>query len=97
MTDLTKEDIQAALSRLGSTSDEIAESLQTKQCTGKRGRAASCPIANYLHLQFPGQWFDVIPRGSITHGVDPTWVEHNLPMADFIRKFDQRLYPELIA
>ncbi len=59
MTVLTSE-VHTALGNLGSTSQEIAQTLIAKGVKGKRQNSHKCPIAQYLRMQFPEvEWFSV--------------------------------------
>jgi len=91
--------IRAALDKLGSTSEEVAEKLKEKGVKGARRSVGTCPIAIYLWREgfkwengvgtmiVGGSCISDNPRADLmaTPGV----------VADFIRDFDRGNYPEL--
>lgn len=93
-----KERIEQMLAGLGSTADEIAETLHRQDVTGTRDDCWHCPIANLISDRIPGadKWrveefgvndqFVTIPDGTVL-----------LPPAvsEFVTQFDLGTYPLL--
>lgn len=85
-----------ALRRLGSTSEEIADSLAERGIRGRRMEERACPLANYLRNELTVAV--QIEAGSVQiDGVDgfmSTAVCDGVE--DFIEDFDDEGYPFLI-
>lgn len=85
-----------ALRRLGSSSEEIADSLAARGIRGRRMEERACPLANYLRDELTVSV--QIEVGSVQiDGVDgfmSTAVCDGVE--DFIEDFDDRAYPYLI-
>lgn len=90
------DDVYDALRRLGSSSEEIADSLAERGIRGRRQEERCCPLANYLRnelsvavqievgsVQIDG--VDGFMSTAVCDGVD-----------DFIEDFDTEEYPYLI-
>jgi hypothetical protein len=80
-----------ALTRLGSTTQKIRIKLVNLQFTGHPGAADRCPIANYLRSKFS----DSVSVKAHSILVDGVTVNTTEAVKEFIRKFDNREYPEL--
>lgn len=87
------EEILAALGRLGSTAEEVAESLQAKGIKGHPRRADSCPLTNYLK--------DIIPElgdirvGDYTIAYGAQTISNPMPAREFVHQFDRGAYSHL--
>lgn len=93
-------DLTHALAKLGTTTEEIAESLKVKSCKGYRRQAESCPIAVYLKAEFPqynvfvdGVWIDMLILG----GLNSTNLDAPEVIHDFVQSFDAGQFPDLEA
>lgn len=81
------------LEDLGDTADEVAVTLARYGVTGLRGKVRECPIA---------RWATNLYGEPVSVGCESmsaiTW-EVSLPEAvvDFVRRFDDGLYPELLG
>lgn len=92
------------LEKLGSTPDEIAESLQDLGITGHLSNADHCVIANYLKSSLPDAGVDITvsPLNIAFLQQDASPGEHKVHYLDlptelytFIIRFDLDMYPEL--
>jgi hypothetical protein len=101
----TPTNIRDLLVALGSTSEQVATTLLLRGIRGKQGKAASCPIANYLGSFFPGYNFSAIQADVFVfvsryvftrvNGFDPIKVPNPVAVADFVFEFDRGYHPEL--
>lgn len=97
-------DITLMLERLGSTPDEIAQSLRVSGVKGMRRQGNSCPITHWLEKQMGGRAFTSQQSVSWIEGpdlreIDPTamvWVAVPEPVVDFVTRFDDGVYPDLV-
>ena len=96
------------LASLGDTPDAVAENLRKQNVKGVIGSKCSCPILNAVYQSCPDYW----PGLQIVNGkkigdrwhycatlddwqiVDPSLPQ---PVMDFIGRFDQGEYPDLVA
>lgn len=81
-----------ALSRLGTTPDEIAETLHVKGIKGYKGQAYSCPLANYFKSTFPEA--HCVSVGSRIC-IDEQGLPHPSHVRAFIEYFDKGSFPQL--
>lgn len=101
-TPITVEDLTAALVSLGTTKDEVADSLRAARIKGDREECHSCPVAEWLKGRFN------LPDRNIEPSVNSDWVSLEDPslledisisspvaVEEFVRAFDDRLYPDL--
>lgn len=95
------------LTSLGSSADEVAESLRQQGVKGRRGSSRRCPILNGIYKACPDYWSGLI----IVNGRkkdDGNWsyyaalrdsqiMDPTLPQAvmNFIGNFDEGKYPDL--
>ena len=88
-------ELRAALAELGEYSpDEIAGLLEDEEITGLEHHARCCPIANWLKKHGfcePVVW----PEGAKLDGIRAV-VDLPQSVHDFITKFDEREYPNLL-
>jgi hypothetical protein len=99
-----KHDVSVLLDRLGSTPEDVAESLRRAGVRGDPFLVARCPVARYLHAVVGGE-----PRvGKIKVGLykavinGPTWwwpitVALPAPVRLFVLGFDRGRFPELLS
>lgn len=92
---LIEEELQAALARLGSSPEEIAESLNTKGISGYRRKPTNCPIANYLKQEFPN--VGLIYVGGVVCFDETKKIPTPTEVREFINGFDKGFYPKLTA
>jgi hypothetical protein len=92
--------LDQALAELPDTADGIAAYFIEQECRGKRRHASCCPVANYL----TGIGYDdaTVSRFDInvwTDDSDIDEMEAATPeqVAEFVERFDQGEWPELIA
>lgn len=83
---------QDLLTKLGSTADEIASTLQSMDVKGRRGNFHSCPLFNYLTGQGKKVWL----VGQCRISLSDESVSTSDACADFIRAFDGGNYPNLV-
>lgn len=94
----TLDEIRELLGQLGDTSDQIAETLNGRDITGRREDPHCCPIANLIAASVAGA--DKWPAEDFTVGDDCIHTPHGemyTPdvIGDFIGQFDNGAYPEL--
>lgn len=96
------EKVREALEALGSTSDEVAQSLRDKGITGNPSDSRTCPVSNLIRKILHGNY--VIDVGGVWaswHPVNPTSSAEFLrihlptPTATFICRFDLGVYADL--
>ncbi len=83
--------VQAALLELGSTSQQVADSLAARGIKGRVCSATGCPVAQYVRSRFTGPFF--VDNRQV---FGPTgWHRLPRPVAQFIEEFDQGMYEAL--
>lgn len=92
-------DLLEALHELGGDSDEVAESLRKQGIKGLRGEHCHCPVANYLKSRGFGGEVWGYPGPSVFRYVstDVAVVGTPEPVFNFIRRFDDEEFPDLVA
>lgn len=88
------EETRRLLGKLGTTSDEVAQSLIDLGITGRVGFSQRCPIANYLADHLDGQRPSVDCHGILFN--DGSSVENPPSVTQFVWDFDNGYYRELI-
>lgn len=101
----TAEGVTSALAALGTTPNQIADTLLAGGHHGKRGCEATCPLADYLAQIWPFPDFRVsvlsepedVLYVELLRFADNTLVEVDLPAAaaTFIRQFDAGQFADL--
>ena len=89
-----------ALQSLGSTAEDVADTLISGGWRGFPGDAGTCPVALYLTTMLPFARSAVVGVGGATvHTVGDTDIDADLPPAVsvFVRAFDSGAYPELVV
>jgi hypothetical protein len=89
-----------ALQSLGSTAEDVADTLISGGWRGFPGDAGTCPVALYLTTMLPFVRSAAVGVGGATvYTVGDTDVDVDLPpaVADFVRAFDVGAYPELVV
>jgi hypothetical protein len=100
MTSPTSADVRAALHALGSTADEVANTLLVGGYRGTRNKCSACPVAAYLAAKFP-DYTPLVGPGEvrIAKPGDVDWlvyVDMPDPVAQFVHAFDDAIkYREL--
>lgn len=96
MTEEAYERVYEAIRKLGSSSEEIAESLERRGIRGRVMEERDCPLANYIRAELGIE--SQVENGSIQiDGTDTFMSTAVLPGAeDFIDDFDDKAYPDLI-
>jgi hypothetical protein len=85
--------IEELLLKLGSTPDEVANTLKTLRFKGKIGSDCDCPIANYL----ANAGYDNASVGWDQIVDEPCFeFKDDHPVKQFIIAFDENKYPELV-
>ena len=90
----------AALTSLGSSADDVADTLESGGWRGLRQDAGTCPVTLYLTAVMPDTLGAAVGTGQATvHPVDGRDVEIDLPpaVADFVQAFDGGAYPDLVV
>ena len=96
---MTDNDLNALLAALGSTPDEIADTLAAADITGQRGEPYSCAVAEYVKA---AGYADVRVGeendGSllVQAGDTEAVIALDTPLHAFVAKFDNGGYPELV-
>ena len=96
----TSDDLYELLAGLGSTADEIVDTLRAAGIKGLRQEAAACPIANWLVLE-ANAWdvevdgIEVSIRAEGSNRAVHCSPPHGVYM--FVLCFDNRRYPDLEA
>lgn len=89
--------IAQLLAELGDTADDVADRLRALGIKGERGVGEHCPIANLLHSNgYEGAEVDtdtIYPEGSF----GDVEVDAPEPVEEFIRRFDDGVYLDLIV
>lgn len=96
MADEAYERVYEALRKLGSSSVEIAESLEARGIQGRVMKERDCPLANYIRVELGIE--SQVEFGSIQIDGTGTFMSTGvLPgVEDFIDDFDGKAYPDLI-
>jgi hypothetical protein len=95
-------DILPHLQALGTTAQQVADTLDAEGIKGARMRASACPIANYLRDIYPDATTCLVSplraTVSVSNSRKETGDSVRLPQAitDFINRFDMGKYPNLI-
>lgn len=104
MSDTTRDQISNVLSLLAkvSTPDELADLIRANGITGRRYSGEVCPLSKLFRRLVNMKDFDTI----IVNAIRVTWFSRDLacqniplpaPIGDFVSKFDNKDYPDLIA
>jgi len=84
------------LARLGTTPEEVKNSLLAKKCYGHRGSGEACPIAQALVGEFPDGTFHVTKTEGVKRGCYGDCLCYLPPAClKFVWQFDAGMYPEL--
>jgi len=92
------DEVKAYLSSLGTTPNEVAESLKQKGIKGKKCNSYYCPIAWSLHHKYPGSYVAVGGTSTylaLSNGGERVDVIHSECIEKFILMFDIGSYPFL--
>lgn len=100
--------IRLALESLGSTADEVAQTLSSRGITGRRNSGCDCPVARFLQAEVPetarlwwfsGYWVDgeYIQLPLSMSELPETRVDVPQPVYEFVLRFDSGDYPDLEA
>lgn len=95
---MTDNDLTALLAGLGSTPDEIADTLAAADITGQRAEPDSCAVAEYVKA---AGYADVrVGEGDdgsllVQAGEAEAVIALDTPLHAFVAKFDNGDYPEL--
>jgi hypothetical protein len=95
--------VTKALSGLGATSQDIANTLANKGVRGHRNCTDVCVLAVYLAEQFPGLTFGVGVGSAAFAELTPMGIKlgggvpFDQPLIDFVRDFDEGKHHELEA
>lgn len=103
----TQRVILGGLQSLGQDADTVAQTLGELGIKGYRRGAEACPISNFVRAQVPPSQRPEEPRHAVMSGRGysvvrvkdrhkPLEIEHPAAIVNFIRKFDDELYPELV-
>lgn len=101
---MNKEELEKNLENLGSTPDEVAQSLRTLGIKGSRMNSEYCPIAEYIHKTVPGSiGYTGISSSSVYlpkrrfsfKDGEKFEAHHPQPVRRFILDFDSYAYPDL--
>lgn len=87
------------LVKLGESGGEIAQFLKAQECKGYISEPNSCPIAVYLSKETGQPAFVSADCIYLNKASDPSYLtEEEIPIAveDFIFRFDDGEYPELL-
>lgn len=96
LPDASPSDPLEALSWLGESVEEVAEGLRARGIKGRATLANACPLANYLRVWYknPSIFMEVSVCDDET---DYYYVADTPgPCRDFITKFDNHAFPDLI-
>ncbi|GGL05329.1 hypothetical protein [Mangrovihabitans endophyticus] len=95
----TTDTITKALTSLGATADEIAETLVIGGWRGLRNDAGACPISRYLTSVLPGADDVVTGTAQLTVLSRHAELDVDLPPAveQFVRAFDDGGFPDLVV
>lgn len=83
--------IEQKLADLPNTPDEIAKFLIARGINGRRGSGYACPFARYI-----GCGVTVTSDKIVINPDTGTYLAVTKPVSEFICKFDQGDYPELV-
>jgi hypothetical protein len=95
----TDDELVVLLGTLGDTSDQIAAAFVAKGIKGETGSAYRCPVAKWLIAETGCREAEVDQADVCVRrdGGGSLWVTPPEPVADFIVRFDEGDYPDLIA
>ena len=96
---MTDNDLNALLTGLGSTPDEIAAALAAADITGQRAEPDSCAVAKYAKSAgYPDVRVGEKNDGSllVEAGDTEAVIALDTPLHAFVAKFDNGGYPELV-
>lgn len=88
------------LAELGDTADKVADALRAKGIKGRKAKAASCPIANYVNAS--SDYEHATASDILVTADDPDDEYHSLrvttpqPVRQFIGNFDDGVYLDLV-
>lgn len=94
--------IMRAVAGLGTTPDEIAETLAAEGLVGVRSTGNECPVARYVRKHFGAYGVSIVVAGEEKFFVGATvggWVAERptpVQVREFMQNFDQGRYPQLI-
>jgi hypothetical protein len=93
--------LRAMLSRLPADPDSIAGFFGDRGIRGVRNNSECCPVAHWLNVSLGGVYTpEVLDSGTVTlyyEGVPAARADLPVPVYDFVRLFDEGIYPLLIA
>lgn len=100
------EKIQLAVESLGSTADEVAETLRARGINGRRDSGCDCPVARFIRSEVPetagnwniaGYWMDgeYVQLPQSRFALPFARVDLPDPVADFVLAFDGGDYAHL--
>lgn len=90
----TQLEIEDSLVKLGQSADDVAATLASLGLKGRTCQSLICPVAVYLHREFPNSYVEV---GGSHCVVDWTECELTRAVSDFVLHFDAGDYAELVA
>lgn len=104
MMNPSNEEVRDYLLSLGSTPDQVAETLQAQGIKGYRASADSCPLAHALNAHYGEGVQAFVTHTDVTLARYPVASDANndylivnpLQIADFVSLFDSGEYPELV-
>ena len=88
--------VERVLTGLGSTAEEVAESLDQCAATGFPSYVRSCPVSVFLHRTY-GVTVRTLSTSAVLGDVltDSLFVILPYPVAAFVERFDRGEFPEL--
>lgn len=81
------------------TGDEVADLLREYGAKGHRGVLGSCPISNFASACAPGIRVETNSDGiwvSVGDAISQQWKIFGLGITEFVKNFDNGLYPDLV-
>ncbi len=92
----TASDVTHRLRDLGPTAGEVADSLFYLGVRGYPGSSLACPVATYLHQNYPAYAWLVSSTEISSMGSEVS-IKEDFPrsVSDFIEEFDEGRYSEL--
>ncbi len=91
---MTPDEATAALLALGSTADEVAETLLRGGHRGRLDDTCYCPVAVYLRALGADDPYVDLEWTTVGWDSDPVHVPDQI--ADFIETFDSGAFPQLV-
>lgn len=81
---------------LGDSADQVAETLASRGCKGRRGSSIWCPVARFLKHYWPARRWHLYKGWSASSRLGETH-EYAVPrpVAEFPELFDRGYYPYL--